>query len=305
MRERTAIVTGCRGFMASHIIPRLIDDGYQILGLDTRIDAPKNTGSYTETLVDITDYDAIEKVMKTYDFGEFNCFIHLAAIAAPDLAKRDPKKAYDVNVLGTYNALKCASKAPVNRFVLLSSAHVYGISPKFLPTPETAPLQLHDTYTVTKILDENLCRLFYENFNLPYVALRLFNGYGPRQTKDYFFPAMLAKAKTGRIVLKGAQTTKDFIYIDDVIDAILAGMKSTYVGEINVGSGVQTTLEHMARAAAEAFNAEFSLDQDQPPPSYMQANIQRIMNVLKWKPKVSLDEGITKTIDWYKKNEIP
>ena len=121
---------------------------------------------------------------------------------------------------------------------------MYGISPKYMPTDERHPLALQDTYTTTKIMGESLCQLFYSNHNLEYLVSRLFNAYGPGQSTDYFIPAMISKAKSGHIELRGRHVTKDFVFVDDVVDAFAKALVSDYVGEMNIGSGLQTTLEY-------------------------------------------------------------
>src|SRR4029077_19456832 len=127
--------------------------------------------------------------------------IHLAAIASPRLAQDDPDVSWSTNVQGTYNVLQLAKALGVPRFVFLSSAHVYGISPKYFPTDERHPLALQDTYTSTKIAGEQLCRLFYDNCGISYVTLRLFNAYGVGQSKDYFLGVKLAQARERRLTL--------------------------------------------------------------------------------------------------------
>lgn len=292
------LVTGAAGFMGSYLIPTLVKKGYDVIGLDLKgaFDNGKLKGIVDQINVveaDITNYNDLDKVGASIDY-----IYHLAAIAAPSTCTAQPKLAYDVNVLGTHNMLRFARLREVKRFLLTSSAHVYGISPRYMPTPEIQPVWLQDDiYTATKIVDEYLVRLFYENCGLPYTTIRLFNSYGPRQTTDYFIPAKIYEAmKTGKILLRGRHVKKDFVYITDVIDAYVRILESDFVGEVNVGSGTATTLETVARYVAKSLNVELSFAEDSASTS-MQADTSRAKKILGWQASVSLEEGLDRTIE--------
>jgi UDP-glucose 4-epimerase len=223
--------------------------------------------------------------------------IHLAAIAAPLECEKRPEKAFLVNVQGTYNVLKFAQRKGVRKVIFSSSAHVYGISPKYMPTDEKHPLALQDVYTTSKILGESLCQLFYSNHNLEYVTSRLYNAYGPGQNEDYFIPAMISKAKTGRIELRGRAVTKDFVFVEDVADAFVKALTSDFVGEVNIGSGRQTTLEFVADHIAKAFRAKLTFSTVEPAgPSHMQCDTERARRILGWEAKTSIEQGLDRTL---------
>lgn len=290
--RKTVLVTGSTGFMATHIIPALNKE-YDVIGIDNRPPLWSSEAPFFE--VDITD----AKTLSVIPNLKYDYLIHLAAIAAPNQCKENPKLAYDVNVLGTDVMLKWAKEQKVKKVIFLSSAHVYGISPKFMPTPEEAPLQLNDTYTTTKLLAERLCQLYYENHALPYLTFRLFNSYGKNQSLDYFIPAMIDKAKKGKIELSGAEVTKDWVYISDVVDAVLRGLKTDYVGALNIGTGISTKLETIAQFVAQHYGAKFLLAESQSKPTYMQADITRTNAILGWTPPTTLAQGLIQTLAWY------
>jgi nucleoside-diphosphate-sugar epimerase len=188
----------------------------------------------------------------------------------------------------------------VKKVLFISSAHVYGISPRMLPTPEDSPPLLQwDIYTSSKISGERILEQCYSTYNLPYTTIRLFNSYGPGQTPDYFIPKKIMEAKKGDIVLKGANTTKDFVYLDDTISALTLALQTDYVGSLNVGSGNQYTLKDVAETIATEYGHKVIIDPDQPPVTQMQASIGRIRNVLGWYPKVSFEEGLKRTLKSY------
>ncbi len=282
------LVTGAAGFLGTYVVRALQARGDWVAGLDNRA-VPD-----IDHLVDITQPDFLDRVE-----GVLDCVVHLAAIAAPKACEANPLLAFDVNVRGTYNVLKLAVERGATRFVLTSSAHVYGIPPKYLSTDEEAPLQLLDTYTISKQLAERACELAYATHGLPYVSLRLYNGYGPGQPTGYFIPDMIAKArKEGRIELAGHRITKDFLYVDDMVRAIVAATETAYVGPMNIGSGRETSLGWVAERLGRLLVVPVELRDYPPQPedTRMQCDVRRAQRVLGWGPLVDLEQGLALTV---------
>lgn len=281
------LVTGAAGFIGRHVTTALKEAGHSIIGLDvSKFIFSEDCNEWhcadiTKALVPIPGLDAV---------------IHLAAIANPRDCDREPTKAFDVNVNGTLQVLKMAWESGAKKVVFSSTAHVYDIPPRYMPTDETHPLRLNNTYTTTKILGEQLCDLYWENHGLPYTILRLFNAYGPGQLPGYFIPDMVARAKTGSFVLSGANTTKDWVYIKDVARAFVLALESPFVGAINIGTGKETDLGAIARhiGAAAGFNVASS---DVPNATRMCADNSRAKRVLGWEPKMALFEGLRTTLE--------
>jgi len=295
LKGSKVLVTGAGGFLARHVVPKLVAQGAEVTGIDLASGIENARGFKSKAKLveaDITDYASIERVADKCDY-----VVHLAAIAAPIECEKRPEKAFLVNVQGTYNILKFAQKRGARKFIFSSSAHVYGISPKYMPTDEKHPLALQDVYTTSKILGESLCQLFYSNHNLEYVTSRLYNAYGPGQNEDYFIPAMISKAKAGRIELRGRQVTKDFVFVEDVADAFVKALTSDFVGEVNVGSGKQTTLEFVADHIAKAFRAKLTFSTVEPAgPSHMQCDTERARRILGWEAKTPIEKGLDMTV---------
>ena len=294
-RHPNVLVTGAAGFIGSHLLKFLSAKGFYITALDI-IKPWENNAFYADQWFecDLANKEQLEDVAKEISA---DYIVHLAAVAAPNYAEANPELTFKTNVLGTFHVLKLAKVIGAKRFIFASSAHVYGISPKYMPTDESHPIALQDTYTTSKILGESLCELFWKNHNLSYCVLRLFNGYGPGQKKGYFIPDMLEKAKAGIIKLKGSKVTKDFVYIDDIVAAIAKSLESCYVGPLNVGTGIQTSLDDIARLLATRFQAEYILDESEiKGPTHMQADITRIKSILDWTPETSIEDGLAQII---------
>lgn len=274
------LVTGAAGFIGQHVVTALHNKGHMVIGLD--VYHPPFCDKWVEA-----DIREPLKPMPGLD-----AVIHLAAIAAPNECDKDPARAFVVNVAGTQHVLQMAWKSGAKKVVFSSSAHVYDIPPRYTPTDEMHPLRLNNTYTTTKLLGEQLCHLYFENYGLSYITLRLFNAYGPGQRLGYFLPDQLQKAKSGRIELRGGSTTKDWVYVEDVARAFVMAAESQFVGAVNIGTGRQTHLHEIAAQIAEAYGAEFLESVSGVLPTFMCADIGRARRVLGWEPTTTLEEGL-------------
>lgn len=285
------LVTGGAGFIGQHVVRALAKEGDEVYALDYNFAGIRMVPSIREVSGDITIALPFPGMP-----NEIDCVVHLAAIAAPRECDNNPMLAFNVNVNGTHMVLRYALGAKAKRVVFASTAHVYGISPRYMPTDERHPLWLQDTYTTTKILGEALCERFYDNHDLPYCVLRMFNGYGPGQSLGYFIPDMIEKAQSGRIQLGGSNTTKDFVYIEDIADAYVKAVHSDFVGHLNIGSGVESQLGSVARRIASHFGVGF-VDKPADNATRMQCDFKRAQRVLDWAPLVSLEDGLQRTIE--------
>lgn len=296
------LVTGAAGFIGHHLVRELKAAGFNVVALD-KVDLG-------DLLVDQLSYDITdEQAMLSLPYylqtvEPITTCIHLAAIAAPRVAQRDPQLAWSTNVHGTYNVLQLLKQIKCRRMIFFSSAHVYGISPKYMPTDENHPVALHDTYTSTKVIGERLCQLFYENHGISYTVLRLFNGYGPGQNEDYFMGAKLKQAAAGGpVTLQNADVTKDWIYIDDIVRAARLAIDTEFCGPINIGTGVETRLGTIGAAIADHYGVETLADPTpDDSPTRMCCDNSRARTTLRWEPRVMFAEGLSHVIEaWRKK----
>ena len=285
-------VTGAAGFVGRHVCKALTGAGHDVIGLDvcprSNMDQEWITADITQTLLPIWGLDAV---------------IHLAAVAHPRECEADHARTFAVNVNGTYHVLQMALESGAKKFVFASTAHVYGISPKYLPTSEShplgTPLWRQHTYSRTKILGEQLCKRYYENDGLSCTILRLYNAYGSGQGRGYFIPDMLEMARRGRIELTGGSTTKDFVYVEDVARAFVLAIEAPFGGALtlNIGTGRESRLEDVASAIAMHLEVPYSDTGDEYRQTRMRADISRAGEQLGWKPQVSLEEGIRAVVD--------
>ena len=272
------LVTGSSGFIGRHVSCLLEESGHIVIRLDN-VNDPQSTDivtDITQSLAPIPDLDAV---------------IHLAAIASPRECDNRPGKAFDVNINGTHQILKMALESGAKKMVFSSTAHVYDIPPKYMPTDEVHPLRLNNTYTTTKILGEQLCELYWENHGLSYTTLRLFNVYGPGQQAGYFIPDKIKEGKTGNIDLIGGNTTKDWVYIDDVAWAFCLALKTAFVGPVNIGTGIETPLLNIVSDISTMLNRHFKNASDDNA-TRMCCDPSRAARILGWHPTVFLHEGL-------------
>ncbi len=294
------LVTGAAGFIGHHLIEGLRKENldYATLDLKDTRDLHEDSGEKV-FLTDITSESQMEEAAKALEKLDITSCVHLAALASPRIAQAKPKESWLTNVQGTHNVLQLLHRINCKRIIFFASAHVYGISPKYMPTDENHPLALHDTYTTTKIMGEDLCRLFYENHGISYTNLRLWNAYGPGQSPDYFIGAKINQAKTQKkLTIWNGKITKDWIHISDVIKATIAAIDTQYVGPLNVGTGIETTLETIIQIISENFSIPIE-PEDLPDdgPTRMRCDWRRIKQTLGWEPTIDFKDGLRDLIE--------
>jgi len=250
---------------------------------------------------DVRNRVDVKKAVEDVDY-----IFHLAAIVSVELSIKNPVLVEEVNVGGTLNLLEESLNLDLKKFVYVSSCAVYG-NPKYLPIDEEHPTKPLSPYGVSKLTAEHYCKVFYRIYGLKTVCLRLFNVYGPRQSSGPYsgviskFVGCLKRRKPPVIFGDGEQT-RDFIYIDDVIDATLSASESKKCAGkiINVGSGRETSINELAKILVEIFGYK------EVKPKYADAkpgdirrscaDLTKAKKLLDFKPKISLEEGLRKVV---------
>lgn len=294
---RRAVVTGGAGFIGSHLVERLVADGWHVVVLDNlsagrraNLASVKGHPHLEFHEVDVSDFGAIQDRFQGAEW-----VFHLAALADIVPSIQRPLEYHRANVDGTASVLEAARKAGVQRFVYTASSSCYGI-PDTYPTPESAELRPQYPYALTKAVGERLALHWAQVYRLPVVSLRLFNVYGPRArtsgTYGAVFGVFLAQKLAGRpftVVGDGTQT-RDFTYVTDVADACVRAAASDQRGAVfNVGSGGTYSVNQLV----ELLGGEVVHIPKRPgEPDCTFADTQEIRNFLGWRPRISFEEGV-------------
>lgn len=297
-----ALVTGGAGFIGSHLVDRLLDDGHEVVALDNfSTGRPQNLAHLKDNprlslhQADICDNERIAPHFKGIDW-----VFHLAALADIVPSIERPTDYFRANAVGTESVLEAARAAKVKRFVYAASSSCYGI-PDAYPTPETAPIQPQYPYALTKRLGEELVLHWGQVYGLPVVATRFFNVYGPRSrtsgTYGAVFGVFLAQKIHGKpytVVGDGAQT-RDFTFVTDVAAALVRAAESDACGEIfNVGSGNTYSVNRLV----ELLGGPVTYIPKRPgEPDCTFADISKIRRVLGWEPKIPLEQGVKRMLE--------
>ncbi len=295
------IVTGGAGFIGSHLSELLLENGHKVTVLDDlstgRLDNLahlKGSSGFSFNHVDVADAEAILPYFKGVEW-----VFHLAALADIILSVRQPLAYHRANVDGTVAVAEAARLAGVKRFVYAASSSCYGI-PDVLPTPETAVVRPQYPYALTKVLGERIVLHWGQVYKLPVVSLRLFNVYGPRSrtsgTYGAVFGVFLAQKLAGKpftVVGDGTQT-RDFTFVTDVARAFLAAAESTLQQELfNVGSGGTYSVNRLVKLLG---GPAVHIPKRPGEPDCTFADTTKIRTHLNWKPDVSFEDGVGRSL---------
>ncbi len=303
-----SLVTGGAGFIGSHIVEALVARGDKVRILDDFSTGAIENLSAVNGQVDVIDADIRDQDAVTAAVKDVELIFHQAAFVSVPLSLQQPEVCFDVNVRGTQNLLEAARGAGVRKVVLASSAAVYGDSQR-MPLQEDSPLRSLSPYAAAKQTNEVFADLYTRVYDLPVVALRYFNVFGPRQAPDSDYaaviPIFIRNLINGeRPVIYGDGTqTRDFIYIEDVVNANLAVAKHAHsVGmHFNVCTGKAVSILNLLETLSELFP-------ESPVPKFIEARRGDILHsvgdatlleeVTGFKPLVSLKAGLQKTTEW-------
>jgi UDP-glucose 4-epimerase len=302
------LVAGGAGFIGSHIIERLLQQHHDVVCLDN-FDSyydPKikeqNISSFLRdsqfTLVhgDIQDRHLLDEILDGVEV-----IFHEAAQAGVQISIENPLKSHEVNATGTLIFLESAKKANVKRFIYASSSSVYG-TVKYLPSDESHPVYPVSPYGVSKLMAEHYCRIFSDLYGLPSVALRYFMVYGPGMRPDLAINIFTQQAlKNEPLTIFGTgERTRDFTYIDDIIDANMIALTKGN-GVYNIGGGHRISIRELAEKIIEISGSSSIIlhkESKKGESEHTHANINKAQTELGWRPKTSLDQGLKRYIEW-------
>lgn len=291
------VVTGGAGFIGSHLVERLLQDGHSVTVIDNystgRLENLVNSQGHPCLSVhecDITDGGSLIPLFEGCDW-----LFHLAALADIVPSIQMPIHYHRTNVDGTVMVLEAARRVGIKRMVYAASSSCYGI-PDIVPTPETAPPRPMYPYALTKWVGEQYVMHWSQTYQIPALSLRLFNVYGPRSrtagTYGAVFGVFLAQKLAGKpytVVGDGTQT-RDFTFVTDVVDAFIAAAASNLSGKImNVGSGNTYSVNHLV----ELLGGPVTYIPKRPgEPDCTFADTAMITANLNWSPQVSFRQGV-------------
>jgi nucleoside-diphosphate-sugar epimerase len=306
----TYLVTGGGGFIGSHIVDRLLEDGENVRVLDNFATGRPENLADVRGRIDSCDGDIRELEKIRPHFTGSNYVIHLAALPSVPRSVADPLTSNAVNIDGTLNVLVAARDAKVKRVVFAASSSAYGDNP-ILPRVESHPPRPLSPYALTKLTGEYYCQIFTRLYGLEAVSLRYFNIFGPRQNPDSPYTGVLSKfivaylrGETPTIFGDGEQS-RDFTYVKNAVEAtLLACTAADTPGRvINVGVGERYTLNQTVALLNKIFGRQVTPRYAPPRDGdvrHSHADLSLARQVLGYEPKVRLEEGLQRTVEWYR-----
>ncbi|RME02711.1 MAG: SDR family NAD(P)-dependent oxidoreductase [Deltaproteobacteria bacterium] len=315
---RRVLVTGSEGFIGSHLVERLLSEGYQVRAfvlynsfnsmgwLDT---LPRTLRSEIEFFTgDVRDPNGVRVAMKGCEV-----VFHLAALIGIPYSYHSPDSYIDTNIKGTLNVLQAARMLEVERLLVTSTSEVYGTA-RYVPIDEAHPFQGQSPYSASKIGADRLAESFHRSFGTPVTIVRPFNTYGPRQSARAVIPTIITQLLHGerQIRLGDLRPTRDLLFVRDTVEGFLAIARSqeTIGEEINIATGQEISIGALARKLIAMIlpEAEIVEEEARRRPSGSEvmrllgsnAKIQRLTG---WTPRYTLDEGLDETIAWFRREE--
>ena len=312
LKGKNVLVTGAGGFIASHLVERLVDEGAHVRAFvryTSRGDAgllrllPVEIFSTLEIVAgDLRDADAVRAAMQ----GVHTVF-HLGALIAIPYSYLHPREVVETNIMGALNVLMAARDLGTGKVVHTSTSEVYGTA-HYVPIDEKHPLQGQSPYSASKIGADKIAESFYRSFDLPVVTVRPFNTYGPRQSARAIIPTIITQALTREEIHLGSlDPSRDFTFVLDTIDGFVRAAQAEGVEgkEINLGNNATITIGDLCKMIFTLLEKSPRIVTDdqrvRPEKSEvlkLQASYQNARELIGWEPKVSLEEGLRRTIAW-------
>jgi NAD dependent epimerase/dehydratase len=314
--SRTILVTGAGGFIASHLVERLVLEGWRVRAF-VRYTSRRDPGLlkllpgevYRDVEIifgDLRDLDAVKDAMQ----GTSVVF-HLGALIAIPYSYLHPVEVVETNISGTLNVLLAARETGVDRLIHTSSSEVYGSALR-VPISEDHPLQGQSPYSASKIGADKLAESFFCSYNLPVVTLRPFNTYGPGQSTRAVIPTIITQALRAEVIQLGAlHTRRDLTYISDTVDGFIkAALTPGIEGQtINLGSGIEISIEDLATEIIQLVGHTVRIETEAIRLRPEKSEVQRLLSdnrlareLLGWQPQVSLRPGLELTINWIRQH---
>ena len=317
LRGKRVLVTGADGFIGSHLTERLLADGCDVRAFVCYNSF--NSWGWLDSLPpavlsaidvfpgDVRDPNGVRHAMRDVDV-----VMHLAALIAIPFSYHSPDAYVDTNIKGTLNVLQAARDAKCERIIVTSTSEVYGTA-RYVPIDEEHPYQGQSPYSASKIGADRLAESFYRSFALPVTIARPFNTYGPRQSARAVIPTLITQLLDGHKELRlGALSpTRDFVFVEDTVAGFLAiaAADDTIGEEINIATQQEISIGALVEKLKELTGADATVVTDEQRLRPDRSEVFRLLGAnakLKrftdWEPRVSLDEGLRRTVEWFRAN---
>lgn len=316
--KKKILVTGADGFIGSHLVEKLIQDGHKVKAfvyynsfnswgwLDS---FPKDILSQIEIFAgDVRDPNGVRTAVKDVDM-----IYHLAALIAIPYSYHSPDSYVDTNVKGTLNVLQAARDYNIERLIVTSTSEVYGTA-LYVPIDEKHPKQGQSPYSASKIGADAMADSFFRSFNLPVTIVRPFNTFGPRQSARAVIPTIITQLLAGKTEIKlGAlHPTRDLLFVKDTANGFVEIAKSekTIGCEINIATQQEISIQDLAQNLISIINPNAKIISDDVRLRPEKSEVERLLgaadkikSLTNWNPKYSLQEGLIQTIEWFSKPE--
>jgi len=318
LEGKKVLVTGADGFIGSHLVERLLEERAKVRAFVYY--SAFNSWGWLDTFEkekldkievfpgDIRDHNSVRKAMQKVDIA-----FHLAALIGIPFSYHAPDSYVDTNIKGLLNVLQAGKEAGTARILATSTSEVYGTA-KEVPITEEHPFQGQSPYSASKIGADRIAESFFCSFGTPVTIVRPFNTYGPRQSARAVIPTIITQLLSGADVIKlgSLEPKRDFNYVKDICEGFAAIAKSdnTIGQEINIASASEISIGDLASLIAAKINpqAKITLDTERVRPKNSEVmrllgSNDKISRLTGWKPAHSLEDGITETIEWFRKRD--
>jgi UDP-glucuronate 4-epimerase len=313
------LLTGCAGFIGSHLLGRLLAQGHEVLGVDNfdpfyakslklaNLDGYTSLSNFEFLEADLADSGAYKKLKFLIGVESIDAVIHLAAKAGVRPSIQDPLGYQRANVIGTQNLLEFARELEIERFVFASSSSVYGVNPDVPWQESNNVIKPISPYASTKVSGELLGHVYSHLFGIRFVALRFFTVYGPRQRPDLAINKFVRYIDQGQPipVFGDGSTRRDYTYIEDTVSGILAALeyKGSMYEIFNLGNDQTVTLEEMIQTIESVVGKKACIDRQPEQPGDVPqtwAEISKARDLLGYNPQTKLRVGIERFYDWWR-----
>ncbi len=309
------LITGSAGFIGSHLAERLVSEGavtrcfvrYNSTGSRGWLDTSPLVAEMDVFAGDVRDGSRVRQAMQGVEV-----VLHLAAVGGIPYSYLAPDSYVQINTTGALNILQAAIDAGVERVVMTSTSEVYGTA-RYTPQDEAHPIQSQSPYSASKAAADKIAEAYHHSFGLPVTIVRPFNAFGIRQSARAIIPAIITQLLAGATVTLGnLDPVRDLTYVSDTVDGFVKAAEcDAAVGRVfNLGTGRGITVGDLALLIARLMERTIIIEQDPVRMRPAGSEVERLVcdatlarTVLGWEPRVTLEEGLQRTIEWIAANQ--